>query len=310
MAANLNRLLPAPARNLWTTLSGVLRHPLNSDARLRALGRYLAWQVGSRLVPGSVAVPFVDGTRLLAKPGMVAATANIYLGLHEFEDMAFVLHLLRPDDLFADVGANIGSYTVLASGAVGCRSVAFEPVPKTFEHLLDNLHLNRIMERVRPVNAAVGAAQGSVFFSVAWDCKNHVVAEGANEGGASVRVPVVALDDEFAQETPTVMKIDVEGYEKEVVQGSKKTLAKPGLLAVIMELNGSGQRYGYSDEELHARMLAAGFRSCRYCPLQRDLRDLEGSVPSDGNAVYVRDMEAVKDRLRGSRQYQVHGRLL
>jgi hypothetical protein len=42
-------------------------------------------------------------------------SGNIYAGLHEFGDMAFVLHFLRAGDLFADVGANIGSYTVLAS---------------------------------------------------------------------------------------------------------------------------------------------------------------------------------------------------
>ncbi len=59
---------------------------------------------------------------------MTGATGNIYAGLHEFDDMAFFLHLLRPEDMFADVGSNIGSYTILASGVVGAKSVAFEPV--------------------------------------------------------------------------------------------------------------------------------------------------------------------------------------
>ena len=45
--------------------------------------------------------------------GMTGATGNVYCGLHEFEDMALVLHALRPRDLFVDVGANVGSYTVL-----------------------------------------------------------------------------------------------------------------------------------------------------------------------------------------------------
>jgi thymidylate synthase len=63
---------------------------------------------------------------------MTGATGNIYAGLHEFEDMAFLLHLLRSEDMFADVGSNIGSYTILASGVVGAKSVAFEPVPSTY----------------------------------------------------------------------------------------------------------------------------------------------------------------------------------
>jgi hypothetical protein len=53
-----------------------------------------------------------------ATSGMTGATGNLYVGLHEFEEMAFLLHFLRPGDLFADVGANVGSYTILAAVAV------------------------------------------------------------------------------------------------------------------------------------------------------------------------------------------------
>lgn len=47
---------------------------------------------------------------------MTGATGNWYCGLQEYEDMSFVLHALRPGDLFVDVGANIGSYSILAAG--------------------------------------------------------------------------------------------------------------------------------------------------------------------------------------------------
>ena len=79
---------------------------------------------------------------------MTGVTGNIYAGLHEFADMAFVLHFLRAGDLFADVGANVGSYTILASGVVGCRTVAFEPDPVTAAALERNINLNKIAERV------------------------------------------------------------------------------------------------------------------------------------------------------------------
>jgi hypothetical protein len=65
-----------------------------------------------------VAMPYVNETRLLVKPGMAGATGNVYAGLHEYEDMAFVLHALRPSSRFVDVGANVGTYTVLAGGGV------------------------------------------------------------------------------------------------------------------------------------------------------------------------------------------------
>ena len=45
---------------------------------------------------------------------MHGVTGNVYCGLHDFAEMSFMLHLLRAGDLFADIGANVGSYTVLA----------------------------------------------------------------------------------------------------------------------------------------------------------------------------------------------------
>ena len=46
---------------------------------------------------------------------MTGATMNMYRGLHVAADILFVLHVLRVDDVFLDVGANVGTYSILAS---------------------------------------------------------------------------------------------------------------------------------------------------------------------------------------------------
>jgi hypothetical protein len=71
-------------------------------------------------------VPFVDDTKLLADPAMGMARYGSYgavfvCGLTEFEDMGFALHLLTDEDLFGDIGANVGFYSVLASGVRGAN---------------------------------------------------------------------------------------------------------------------------------------------------------------------------------------------
>jgi hypothetical protein len=99
------------------TLCFLLNHPLSQGQKLPTLERFIRWQLGSRMLPAEVVWPFVNDARLIVRPGMTGATGNVYVGLHEFEDMAFLLHYLRPGDLFVDVGANVGSYTVLAGGA-------------------------------------------------------------------------------------------------------------------------------------------------------------------------------------------------
>jgi FkbM family methyltransferase len=290
---------------LLHTLSFILRHPLNRKQKVAALGKFVRWQLGSRLLPGSVAVPFVDSTRLLVKPGMTGATGNVYTGLHEFEDMAFVLHALVPGDLFADVGANVGSYTILAAGAAGADCASFEPSPTTFAHLLDNIRLNHLESKVTAKNIGLGASSGVLTFTSGLDTVNHVVAEHEVVANA-IEVPVEPLDAVLSGSPLTIMKIDVEGFETEILNGAAHTMAESSLLAVIMELNGSGLRYGYDEEKIHRRLLDWGFKPARYEPVERTIvtRDSRSAV---GNTLYVRNLEACRDRVRTAPIHHVHG---
>jgi precorrin-6B methylase 2 len=99
---------------------------------------------------------------------MTGATGNIYAGLHEFADMAFTLHFLRPDDLFLDIGANIGSYTLLASAVCKARTISFEPDPKTMTLLRRNIDLNGLHGRVVLEQTAVGAKKARLSSRLGW----------------------------------------------------------------------------------------------------------------------------------------------
>src|SRR4029453_12291641 len=175
-----------------------VRHPLNRGRPLKAIWRYLRWQTSSLLAPGPVAFSFVNDTLLLATFGMAGATGNCYAGLYEFEDMAFIAHLLRPGELFVDVGANVGAYNVRA-GAVGARCLALEPVAATFAHLARNVNLNGLGDRVVLENVAVGARAGTVRFTEQLGAMNRVATDADR---AAVEVPVRTLDELMAAATP------------------------------------------------------------------------------------------------------------
>jgi len=278
----------------------VWRHPLNADGRAAALGRVARWQIASRLIQGPVALPFVDDTHLFAARGMTGATGNWYCGLHEVDEMAFVLHVLRRDDCFVDVGANIGSYTVLAAGAVGARVIAIEPIPSTFAHLERNVVLNGLSSRVQLHRIGLSATPGLLKFSADLDTVNHVLADG--ESGPSIDVPVRPLDEMLRDAAPVVIKIDVEGHERSVLEGAERTLAHAGLLAVIMETNGSGARYGVSDADLLAIMKRHGFSPMGYDPFARRLLGTPSSV---GNTVFVRSPAVVGQRVASAPQHRL-----
>ncbi|WP_200241650.1 FkbM family methyltransferase [Thiohalocapsa halophila] len=137
-------------------------------------------------------MPFVDEVGLLVRPGMVGATGNVYCGLHEAEEMALVLHALRPGDLFVGLGANVDSYTPLAAAA-GARCLYIEPIPRTFPWLSKNIALNGLAGRLTPLNVALGREQGVARFTSGLDTVNHVVAPG-EAAADTVEVPVRTLD--------------------------------------------------------------------------------------------------------------------
>lgn len=280
----------------------ILRHPLNRHKPLKALGRFLHWQIVSRLMSWPVLYPWVNDSKILVWKGLTGLTGNVYCGLHEFEDMAFVLHFLETGDLFVDVGANVGSYAVLG-GTTGASVLAVEPLPATFRLLCRNIVVNTFAENIKALNIGFSDAPGTLHFTDHLDTVNHVVPPGTPD---SCPVLVDTLDAICAERIPALIKIDVEGYEKEVLQGGAKTLQSPVLKALIVELNDSGKRYGNQENEVISLLEKAGFQRMEYEPRQRQLSSFSGQSRT-GNGLFVRDPEFVMQRLALGRAFSVNG---
>src|SRR6266511_4636383 len=92
--------------------------------------------------------------------------------------MMFLLHFLRSGDLFLDIGANVGTYTVLASGVCKASTVAFEPDPTTVLALKRNIEVNGVQDLVTVHELALGATECEVRFTVGLDSTNKVVSAG------------------------------------------------------------------------------------------------------------------------------------
>lgn len=280
-------------------LNGILNHPLNRPARAAALGRLIRWQLAARAIPSSIALPFVDDTVLLTRSGMTGATGNWYCGLHEHVEMAFVLHMLGPATLFIDVGANIGSYTILAA-ATGADVLAIEPIPQTFESLAANIGLNGFGSRVALWNGGVGEEATTLHFTADRDTMNHVVE--STDAQTSISVDVRPLDDILGGRRPRLIKIDVEGYELPVLRGASKALADPDLLALVIETNGSGSRYGIDTREIFDHLGRFGFVPAGYDPFARRF----GSAGAGGdNTIFVRDVEQVAALCASAPRYRL-----
>lgn len=282
----------------------LLSHPIGSKKPLTALFRFVYWQFAYRFLRKEKLVFYVtEKSKMVLRPGLTGASGNYYCGLLEFNDMAFCLHFLRKEDTFFDVGANVGIYTILASGHVGCYTVAFEPDKVTLFHLNENLKLNKIDKIVSIEEKAVGEKIGMIKFSVAKDTINHVISQ--NDSNSAFHEVEMTFLDHFESRLPKMIKIDVEGFEWNVLNGSKHLLANPNLDVILIEINGSGKYFDVDDSSLHQLLTDSGFQPYSYDPFNRKLSQLE--TYGNLNTIYLRNEAIVKERLLNAESFITMG---
>jgi len=169
------------------------------------------------------------------------------------------------------------------------------------------MRLNHLDEKVKCINKGVGAQLGTIAFTSNSDTTNHALASD-ERCDHKIIVEVTSLDKALSGENPSLIKIDVEGYETPVLEGAQEILKNQTLNAVIMELNGSGGRYGFDESKILELMLSNGFRTYSYNPFSRTLINLEGKNLNSGNTLFIRNKSFVEDRLRVASKITIHGR--
>jgi len=296
---------------LLNTIRFILSHPLNQGRPVATLARFVKWQLGSRLLGMPVLIPMAGNGVLIAQRGMRGATGNLYCGLHEYPGMAFVAHALQRGDLFVDVGANIGSYSILAATAGGARVICLEPVPETYQSLRRNVGVNLLSDTIDTRNVVAADQSGTCRVTTGTDTTNHVATDD-DSSQDTVEVEAATLDEVVPADEACIIKIDVEGFEHAALSGAKRLLNETNLLAIIVEINGSTRRYGTEGSAVEQFIRQAGFEPVSYKPDQRRLTKLKKQKPNQermtGNTIFVRDFDAVQRRLENADPIQVFGR--
>lgn len=168
---------------------------------------------------------------------------------------------VRPDDTVFDVGANVGTHTCfLADGLSSGRVHAFEPLPSNVARLRANVELNRSNVVIEPY--AFGGDDDPMQLAVGTAGKEAHLADD----GASHSIRVVTGDTMVKSgvlPVPSVMKIDVEGAELDVLKGFRGTLTDSGCRLVYCEVHPRGAVANGLDEaqreELERLLTDSGF---------------------------------------------------
>ena len=172
--------------------------------------------------------------------------------LHEEAATRFILDRLSPASTFVDVGSNLGYFSIVAAHFAG-TVFAIDPQARLADLVRTNAGLNGLTN-VHPICAAAGDRTG--FVEMPADGRANTAVDTVSDG---IKVPVIRLDDYFNDRyRPDVIKIDVEGYELNVLKGATALLAHGPVLAI--ELHDSMSDFGASPSEIATLLFDHGYR--------------------------------------------------
>jgi FkbM family methyltransferase len=244
---------------------------------------------------GPVRVCWGPGLEATVDPSADGSLQQLYMAQWVQPALIPVLEAaLQPGALFVDVGANIGVYATWAGRLVGRAGlvIALEPVPET-RRWLDELCGQNALEQIDVRVLAAGAQRGTARMHTIDGASGLSRVVSASTGG--ITVDITPLDDLLGSRTPALMKIDVEGHELAVLEGSRRTLERTGA-PVVFEAPDFGGGSGSLD---CVQLLGSiGYQVFSLTP--RGLRAFD-AVSFSHNLLAVRDNQELLDRLRTTR---------
>jgi FkbM family methyltransferase len=187
-----------------------------------------------------------------------------FSGRYYQPDISRVLErLLRPGDQYIDIGANVGMTALLARSRIGPtgKGLAFEPNPIAFARLQEHFEINGVTNfELVPRAVADDQAARWLFMPRDETLLGTLVPEA--EEGLRVEVQTTSAEPylvDFDVSRPTLIKIDVEGYEVHVLRALRSLLAAPNCIIVSEVADAKLQRAGDSRNQLHTLLAGWGF---------------------------------------------------
>ena len=279
----------------WNYLAGDIRR-----ARWKLLKQRRQFQ-DIRLQPGVRMRLFLDSE----------VSYGIYAKNFEMRERVFHNAFLRQGDIYLDVGANIGLFTLIAAHKVGDDGhvYALEPTSISFQRLLTNIQLNRFFN-VSPFQIALSDVPGQVRMLVSldgYDGRNSLTSPTAGEKFASEVVSALTLDqfvqDQHLDHKITMIKIDVEGWENHVLDGGRGILSAADAPILQIEFAEEARASaGSTSDDLYRSLAGLGYQLFSFEAEAGALAPVSPSKVKNGhlNVIAAKDPAMITHRIKRS----------
>jgi len=231
---------------------------------------------------------FDQDLKIYLYPNDGVARLTYYFDYHEPEIFKFLDSFLSNGMTYCDIGANIGLYSIFAAKRVGPNGkvFSFEPQKETYQRLLENIEMNGL-KNIKTINKAVGAYNGVAIIKQNEDSAKSYIIKNSDEGERCFdKIEVINFDNFVNAEKLydiDYLKIDVEGYEYNVLQGMTDFLKnKPPKIIQIELYESFLNRNGSSINQVKEFFFTLGYSFFKLSPEQNKLikesEDLEGDI--------------------------------
>ncbi len=232
--------------------------------RIRGFWRYKAW-TEALIMNKYFKLPYLEGYAWVC-PAHEMGMQVFFKGIYEPVVICFIREFVGKGFSFVDVGANVGLHTMAAAFSKMAETqyfYAFEPEKSMFSILKRNC-LSNNLPFVISKQEAIGEKEGSLILYVSTDNNkggNSLIPQKNTAPGEEVKVSTldVIFNKNPFLELPVLVKVDVEGFEPEVIRGGKQWLSKVEDACVVCEI---GPKLGNAPSEFESflsNMKSAGF---------------------------------------------------
>lgn len=203
--------------------------------RSHLLRKWIKKLIGS----GKIALEF-NGFKMYAGVTSAIESNVVFNSYNEIKVLELISRLASNGYHFIDIGANIGIHSMTAAKAnPDIEIFSFEPESNNFTNFLQNIGLNQF-DNIRPFKMGLGNFKGNTFMNIneGWNKGKHSLKVNFQENDKKITIPVNQLDSfkEYVTGNKLLLKIDVEGFEKEVLEGAKAVVSQVENGVIIIEL--------------------------------------------------------------------------
>lgn len=244
--------------NIKAFLKSIIKREEFKKRPFKVIYNVIKWQFLSR-TNVKVRYNWYRNLKIECEKADTGFTGNIYYGLMERYETYFFIQALNKGEFFLDIGANLGSYTLILNRLCGAKCIAVEPSSKTFKKLEKNIELNTL-QNIKLHNFAAGEKNKIVFFTKSLGPENSIVEDSISDNEKVTQKPL----DEIIEDDISFMKIDTEGNELRVLEGAQNILKSESIMVIMCEINDKSKTFGINEKILIDYVKNFGFELCVY----------------------------------------------